>query len=572
MLNTHICRDNCIVGDGDCFFHALEYAIGPDETDKTCPLIPYNMRYIIDKQGKKVYKTLTLAEKMKLINSERYRKTREEVSKQPMIQIMIQEKKNEKEEKEKERDKLISSLQSISNSNFKKSNNVKKGILKNENSNFNFNFNTEHGKIEHLNKNIEELEREIKYFENFGDSYDYADDFMIQQTAIYKKKILLIVQESDTDPLVVFIQPEGVELKGGVPLKELDTISIGPNNSNVVVLLRKGGNTQHYITFDRGSDRRQYINNEFMNMLIKFKNSNEGFIEEVKGKGAFVKHASLKTLLSFHEPLIKKMTFQQEQRNRNKTRSEQTNKTKNNLTLKLRENNKASTPNNNTNLLIKQIQEQDKKDEEKKDEERKAQEKKNSNFAKQIQEQEEAFRLINQESKNREIARKLQEDQEEQEETNIAIAKLPIVPKRESIKTKKEQEETNIAIAKLLQEDEQEMKRIQQEKQEQQLRRFRKKAQEKKEEELRRIQEKKKEELRRIQENKDFEIIKKRQEEKLRILKKQEQNRLPRRIKRGQTYQINHFGGTRKRKIKKKTFRKSSRRKSLKPRRTYRSR
>ena len=88
MLNTRICDNNCIVGDGDCFFHALEYAIG------NCQLIPDDIR------GE--FRTLDEVKKNNIknniIRSYNYRITRSEVSKQPMILTMIEEKENELKE------------------------------------------------------------------------------------------------------------------------------------------------------------------------------------------------------------------------------------------------------------------------------------------------------------------------------------------------------------------------------------------------------------------------------------------------------------------------------------------
>jgi hypothetical protein len=479
MLNARICANNCIVGDGDCFFHALEVAIG------NCSLIPEGKIYTRDEDKKK------------------YRTTRQEVSKQPMIQAMIEEKKNKRKE-------LIDSLEGPPDP-------------KNPNKVLD---------VEKVFAEIQELENQKTYFENFGKSYAYADDFIIQQTAIYKKKILLIVQESDTDPLIVFIHPKGVDLE----VKK---------SMNVVVLLRKGGNTQHYISFD---DFPLNKDRDFMKMLIdfeKYEDTDKFYIEpEEEEKGVFVKHASLKNLLCFLEKkkldsLIKK----QNQMIENKTKREQTNhKSKNKLTLNLRK--------ESTNNLIKQIQEQDKKDEERNAQEkknsnaRKLQEKKNSNFARQIHEQEKknsnARKL--QEKKNSNFARQIHE----QEEAFRLIT----------------QESTNEEIARLLQEDEEQ------------------------------IQKKLKDEE---EYKKSLEIIQQKQKEKLMALKKEEQKRkdkelekLWKRIKKGtepavsiNTLVSKHnnsttetFGGTRKRKkkMKKKTIRKSSRRKSIKLRRSYRSR
>ena len=454
MLNARICANNCIVGDGDCFFHALEVAIG------NCSLIPEGKIYTRDEDKKK------------------YRTTRQEVSKQPMIQAMIEEKKNKRKE-------LIDSLEGPPDP-------------KNPNKVLD---------VEKVFAEIQELENQKTYFENFGKSYAYADDFIIQQTAIYKKKILLIVQESDTDPLIVFIHPKGVDLE----VKK---------SMNVVVLLRKGGNTQHYISFD---DFPLNKDRDFMKMLIdfeKYEDTDKFYIEpEEEEKGVFVKHASLKNLLCFLEKkkldsLIKK----QNQMIENKTKREQTNhKSKNKLTLNLRK--------ESTNNLIKQIQEQDKKDEERNAQEkknsnaRKLQEKENSNFARKIQEQEEAFRLITQESTNKEIARQLQEDEEQ--------------------------------IQKQLKDEEEYKKSLEiiQQKQKEKLMALKKEEQKRKDKELEKL----------------WKRIKKGTEPAVSI------NTL---VSKHNNSTTETFGGTRKRKkkMKKKTIRKSSRRKSIKLRRSYRSR
>jgi len=123
LLSPKICR-NGIVGDGDCFFHAFEYAIG------TCPLIPYNMRN----------RKLTIKEKQDYIKSNVYRKTRADVLKQIISK------------KEKELDVLLKSTS------------------------------------KDVSKEIERLISETKTFSTFGNSYDYADDFIIKQTAVHKKK------------------------------------------------------------------------------------------------------------------------------------------------------------------------------------------------------------------------------------------------------------------------------------------------------------------------------------------------------------------------------------------------
>jgi len=94
----------------------------------------------------------------------------------------------------------------------------------------------------------------------------------------------LIVQESEIDPLIVFIHPKEVTLDANNP-------------TNVAVMLREGGNNQHYITFEGGLLKDA----DFLNMLIKFEKSDMGVKEDTENP--LVINASLKTLLSFHEKL-----------------------------------------------------------------------------------------------------------------------------------------------------------------------------------------------------------------------------------------------------------------------------
>lgn len=154
LLNTRILH-RAVINDGDCFFHALEYALN------RCPLVPEDK------------KELTAEEKYPFIKRSTYKDTRTQVSQQLKDNYEV---------------KLVE-LISLIESNETNLSNTRSDTLK---------------EIDNLNKLIQEMTA-------FEKGQQYATEEVIYQTAIHKGKILLIVQESP-NPYISLIHPNGIPL------------------------------------------------------------------------------------------------------------------------------------------------------------------------------------------------------------------------------------------------------------------------------------------------------------------------------------------------------------------------
>ncbi len=261
MLNTTVLHQ-AVINDGDCFFHALEYALG------YCPLVPEEVQ------------ELSAEEKYPFIERDIYRNTRTQVSERLLQvpnallqdQFELLEHQNALLNKYKEKRKRIKyELESGNGNNQVLVNGIEeinrlgkriKEISKH---------------IKEISKRIDEISKRIEEIQNFSTSQEYADEPVIQETALYKKKILFIVQQSD-DPLVSLIHPIGVPM----------------TQENVIILLRSA-TQQHYNTFIYPLE----INDDFLEMLSIFEAKTNSIVVE---EGLNIKDSTLKDVLSYYNP------------------------------------------------------------------------------------------------------------------------------------------------------------------------------------------------------------------------------------------------------------------------------
>jgi len=269
MLNTKVLHQ-AIINDGDCFFHALEYALG------YCPLVPEQAQ------------ELSAEEKYEYIKRDIYRNTRTQVSERLLQdqfellqdQFELLEPQNALLNKYKKKSKRIKDkLESVNGNNKVLVNGIEEinrlGKLIKEISK----------RIEEISKRIEEINKRIEEIQNFSTSQEYADEPIIHETAVYKKKILFIVQQSD-DPIVSMIHPIGVPM----------------TQENVIVLLRSS-TQQHYNTFIQPLE----INDDFLEMLSNFEAATNSIVLE---EGLNIKDATLEDVLSYYNPnKLKKIKY-----------------------------------------------------------------------------------------------------------------------------------------------------------------------------------------------------------------------------------------------------------------------